>query len=98
MVHSGQLTWAADGQKQLSTGYPTPQNQSFANLVIQNNGVTGNARFGDKTVTSAKGIILSPGAPGGSGSVPLSIARGLLTAYYVWAPNGTVIDYCWEDV
>lgn len=98
MVHSLQLTFAVTGKLQLITGLPVPQMQDAAWLTIQCNGAAGNVRVGDSSVSATRGIILTPGAPGGAMTVQLSISRAYLPGYWLYAASGTVVDILYEDI
>jgi hypothetical protein len=61
----------------------------FNQMTIQNN-ATHNIRYGDSTVSSTKGILLTPGGAGSTGTV--SGQQGDASQFYIAGTSGDVID------
>ena len=69
----------------------------YASMLIIQNSAGANCRFGGSTVTSASGIVLATGSPGGSATITLAPPRGcLLNNIYLAGTAGNVIDICYE--
>jgi hypothetical protein len=70
-------------------------NQIYCSLlIIQNNGA-GNIRVGDNTVSSSKGILISPS--GGSLTANLFIVRGtMLAQWWIYGAASNEVDILYE--
>jgi hypothetical protein len=76
-------------QDTVTGGYNT-----YCSLLIIQNNATHNVRAGDNTVSSTKGILITPS---GSLTANLFIVRGtLLSQWYLYGTQGDVIDILYE--
>lgn len=70
----------------------------YASFMIIQNNAAAVVRVGDNTVSATKGIALSGGAPGGSATAQLTIARGAhLSEWYLFGTATQVIDILYEQ-
>jgi hypothetical protein len=67
--------------------------KSFSYFVCQNN-ASHSIRIGDSTVSTTKGILISPGTPGGSQTItPALQYSGDLTEFYIIGTANDIVDF-----
>ncbi len=89
-----QVTIPTSGIVQITAGLPknVPANTYVQQLIIQDNAGS-SIRIGDTTVSSTKGILLSPGTPGGSLNIGAFMNYGsYLSDWWIAGTSGAVID------